>query len=319
MLTPTSSRVYSSLLYLCRYPRETDAGRREDSLIRAEEETVFSPTHRDTASIVTSQQESIGTFLTIFFWREDGDTMLNTLGLAKVKEVEQYVFEQSGFENVCFRDSAERCAEADSLTKFVYSEPVDDCNTFRIPNGNATTQAGPDVLALLEPILNASASPVYCDGCGTGCSGQGADALNDYVVSSFEYPNNTHSFAIKSSIRFGLPLSGYSNAYDRRKEQLDKIDEFIDQMSDKLLKDGFSSDGITVRAVSGGLLTKYFETLIWKDIVWVVLSIVLVGVFIFAHTKTIFLTAFGMTHVILSFPFSHFFMQAFFDIGVSCS
>lgn len=297
------------------YPRESEVGRREDGLIRAEEETVFDPSQADPASYQTAQQESVGRFLSIYFWRKDGSTMLTSEGLAKMHEVEKFIFNRDGFETVCLRNPEGGCYEADSLTEYVYSVPIDSCPTFRVPNGSATTQAGSNILALLEPVLNTSAPDVYCTGCGTDCIGQGADAIEDYVVSTFSYPDHEESFALKSVVRFGLPLDGYSNAYDRRKEQLDKIDDFINGMSSELLEDGFSSDGITVRAISASLLNEYFENLIWKDIIWVVLAIALVGIFIFLHTRTVFLTVFGMSHVILSFPFSYFFMQAFFDIG----
>jgi hypothetical protein len=76
-----------------------------------------------------------------------------------------------------------------------------------------------------------------------------------------------------------------------------------------------NGDGITVRAINGALLEAHFAELLAADSIWILLAIALVGVFILVHTGAPLLTLFGMLHVILSFPFSYFFLQLFFDIG----
>ena len=124
-----------------------------------------------------------------------------------------------------------------------------------------------------------------------------------------------YTSAAKSVIRFGLPLAGYSNAYDRRSEQIDKTESFIKGLTSALFDGGLNGDGITVRAINGALLEAHFAELLAADSIWILLAIALVGVFILVHTGAPLLTLFGMLHVILSFPFSYFFLQLFFDIG----
>jgi hypothetical protein len=201
------------------------------------------------------------------------------------------------------------------MTLYTYSTPVSGCTgVYRDPDGNATALAGPSVTDLLRPVLNESAPTLYCSGCDTGCVGQGETALDSYVVGTFT-SSNMFSFAAKSVVRFGLPLEGYTNAYDRRQEQFKKIDDFVLKMYDELMDDGFSNNGITVRALNSALIGEYFNRILYRDIVWVFLAIVLVGVFVLVHTGSPLLTTFGMVHIILSFPFGYFFLQLFFDIG----
>lgn len=296
------------------YPRESEVGRREDGLVAAEEQTVFSPTSDDPASIVTETQRSLSEVITIYYWREDGGNIITTAGLEKMRQVEKFVYNRSGFSDVCLLNSNGVCLEAKGLTSYVYSSAVSGCSQFRNPNGSGVSQWDSSVNAMLEPILNSSATQVYCSGCGTDCAGQGEDALEDFVTTSFT-PENMYSSAAKSIIRFGLPLVGYSNAYDRRSEQIDKTEDFIRGLTSALFEGGLSGEGITVRAVNGALLEAHFAKLLRNDSIWILLSIALVGVFILIHTGAPFLTCFGMLHVILSFPFSYFFLQLFFDIG----
>jgi hypothetical protein len=88
--------------------------------VRGEEVTVFSPTTTDPSTIVTDPQTSYGQALIIFFWREDGSNVLTTEGLAHMREVEQWVRNRNGFEDVCLRNEDGVCFEANSLTQFVY-------------------------------------------------------------------------------------------------------------------------------------------------------------------------------------------------------
>ena len=74
-----------------RYPRESEVGRREDGLVAAEEQTVFSPTSDDPASIVTETQRSLSEVITIYYWREDGGNIITTAGLEKMRQVEKFV------------------------------------------------------------------------------------------------------------------------------------------------------------------------------------------------------------------------------------
>eukprot|EP00038_Savillea_parva_P006417 m.163683 g.163683 ORF g.163683 m.163683 type:complete len:1050 (+) comp12325_c0_seq1:204-3353(+) len=297
------------------YPRESDAGRREDGLIRAEEETVFNPSDEATSSIVTDQQEALGTSIVLYFWTEDGSNMLDSAGLAKMREVEQYIVTRQNFSDFCLKDeSGTECLEVDSLTQYVYSVPLSCNSSLYNPNGNATDQVSSNITQLLLPILDPSMSPVYCTDCAGNCSGQGEDSLDDFVIKTFT-SSSMFSWATKSNVRFGLPLQGYSNAYDRREDQIDKINDWILEMYDQLMEDGFSNNGYVVRALNDALVGRYFDNILNKDIIWVFLAIALVGVFVLINTGAPLLTAFGMLHIILSFPFSYFFLQLFFQIG----
>lgn len=180
-------------------------------------------------------------------------------------------------------------------------------------DGSGTGQWSTSIPTMLNPLLSPSDPNVYCSGCNQSCAFQSNASLDAFVARDFSTATLS-TFAVKSEVLFGMPLAGYANAQDRYSEQKKKIDEFIGTLR-KYLQDDASSATITVRAAHPYLFELHFQDLMLRDGVLILLSITLVGLFVLWHTRSPFLTVFGMFHVILSFPFAYFFMQFMFDIG----
>ena len=123
---------------------------------------MFSPTTTDPSSVVTSRQTSFGSSIVLYVWREDGGNVITTQGLERMRQVETWIRDRSGFQDVCLLDENGVCYEAAGLTQYVYSPSVDGCPQYRNPNGTATVQAGPSVADLLRPVINTTGPDVYC-------------------------------------------------------------------------------------------------------------------------------------------------------------
>eukprot|EP00041_Stephanoeca_diplocostata_P025695 m.678196 g.678196 ORF g.678196 m.678196 type:complete len:1033 (+) comp22804_c1_seq2:366-3464(+) len=295
------------------YPRSSAIGGTEDGLLRGEEETVFNPDSVNSSAIRIPRQESLSTQLTLYFWRPDKGNILTTEGLAKMRKVEKYVYDQEDFPKYCLRTSKGSCTEAKGITSYVYSPADATCPAYRTPDGSGTAQWSTSVPTMLNPLLQSSNPNVYCSGCNQSCVFQSNSSLDAFVAKDFS-DTTLKTFATKSQIFFGMPLAGYANSQDRYSEQKEKIDDFIATLR-KYLRDEASDAVISVLAAHPLLFELHFQDLMVRDGVLILLSITLVGLFVLWHTRSPFLTVFGMLHVILSFPFAYFFMQAIFDIG----
>eukprot|EP00039_Didymoeca_costata_P008447 m.112212 g.112212 ORF g.112212 m.112212 type:complete len:1026 (+) comp14086_c0_seq4:217-3294(+) len=327
------------------YPRSSEIGTREDTLKLAPEVTVFNPLANVSDVIYnnSSMLVFVGTILPLFkdededstiprqsnnqyslsviFWRSGETNIFTQEGFDLVKKVEERILahEDNGkvYSDFCLRDGdGQECLPPTSLITYLYAEKDPNCSDILIPNGKGSTMLDIQDTLYQMQFGNGSDYPVFCypEGkkCDASCVDPDESSTDEFVAHYFDV-EKAESHITKSTFRFGLPLQGYNNAKDRYDEQISKIEDFVSSMKEYL--DSAGEHGITVRYLSPILIQLHFQDLIFRDTLWIVLSIVLVFLFMWFHIQSAFLASFGIVHVILSFPFAYFFLQALLRSG----
>eukprot|EP00040_Diaphanoeca_grandis_P005674 m.33974 g.33974 ORF g.33974 m.33974 type:complete len:1031 (+) comp16909_c0_seq1:328-3420(+) len=289
------------------YPRASSYARMLDGVSAAEEVTVFNPLRVDPVARVQLQQSQLTDTLVIYYWDKDGD-LITEAGLAEIRELEESIYNLPEYNATCWRVNGE-CARANSLTQWAYAEQNPDCPSRYIANGQGTTMIS-DLKQSLIRGVNSTTTPLFCSSgnCSESTCHQYGDTLDKYVTKRYVQADMNTDIS-KSFISFGMPLAGYDNVTDREDEQLDKIAATARTIRDKFLEKSYSE--FDVRYLHGALIGDYFNSLIFTDVINVVISIILVWVYIWYHTKSMFLSGFGLGHVVLSFPFAYLFMCIF--------
>jgi hypothetical protein len=124
--------------------------------------------------------------------------------------------------------------------------------------------------------------------------------------------SSLRSNSTRSLFQLGLPLKGYSNADDRRAEQEEKAGQFTLRITKEVLE----PERLKLKEQGSELELLYFggatifanmvaETLA-NDSMYAAGSILFVLVYIWMHTSSLFIAAFGMLHIVLSFPVAYF-------------
>jgi len=208
------------------------------------------------------------------------DNALTPQGIAQMQRVESEIKSLPGFSDFCRKD-------ADS----------GECNSFNsillyLDMDNVTTQEQID--AQLINLWETSRG-----------------AMRNYLQIGFYEENEEGQLYLKSPMTradfcFGLPLAGYRNGGDRRKEQLDIIHRWIsrvgsfEEYSETLLD---SPNGVlTVTWQFDYLLNKKSSDMLAADTMKVLIAIVFVLCVITLHLRSAFLGALGLLQVLLSFP-----------------
>ena len=124
--------------------------------------------------------------------------------------------------------------------------------------------------------------------------------------------NITTSFALRSTIRFGLPLEGYLNRVDRSKEQLEAIKPYLKGVQTKALafhrklKQDGGMNGMQMFYWLEATLWDEILSILYSDLSCIVGSICCVFVILTLQTRSIFLGFMGLVQVLLAFPVCFF-------------
>eukprot|EP00039_Didymoeca_costata_P009116 m.120592 g.120592 ORF g.120592 m.120592 type:complete len:1010 (-) comp14368_c0_seq2:153-3182(-) len=305
------------------YPRESSIGTLEDTLKKSSEETVFNPLANDDddENKEIPQQSNNQYDLSVIFWRGGDENIFTKEGFDLVKKVQEYILSHDDngavYSDFCLRDTeGKECLPPTSLITYLYAESDPNCTDILIPNGKGSERRDIQNTLFQMQYGNGSDYPVYCfpegDNCRASCVDPDPSATDQFVAHYFDI-EKAESHVTRATFRFGLPLKGYKNAKDRNEEQIEKIEEFVGSLKGYL--DDASEGGITVRYLSPILTEMHFQELIIRDVLWVLMSIILVFLFMWLHIQSAFLAGFGILHVILSFPFAYFFLQLFLRTG----
>ncbi|KAJ3437166.1 sterol-sensing domain [Anaeramoeba flamelloides] len=118
---------------------------------------------------------------------------------------------------------------------------------------------------------------------------------------------------MSSGFGFGGPLEGYKNKDDRTSEQEKKFEDWIINFLPDLAEET-NTDNFEILYLGNGITMKAINDLILHDTLLINISLVLVYIYTFIHTKTIVLTLLGIFHVMLSLPMSYFFYTAILGV-----
>lgn len=297
------------------YPKSTTIAEIEDGLVVAEEVTVFNPLRDPDAYAAQTRQTMYGYSLALYYWDEGGN-VLTPASLAKIKEIEDHIYNTPGFTDVCMKDGAGTCLRPPSISQWAYPTEHPNCPTKAVNSGNGIDQASPEEMksAINPAIVIGSNGGYYCEaGVGTGCANlscpQFNDTFNSFVAKTWD-PATFSSYISRGTIRFGIPLEGFDSSNDRSDDQIKIIEDFIKTLIDYLESDG-ANEQFKLRFASPITIRLHFDGLLFNDVVLVLASISMVWLYMWFHTSSLFLASFGMGHVVLSFPFAYFFLQLF--------
>jgi hypothetical protein len=274
----------------------------------------------------TTQSDSDPTVPVLVLWKTKDKTNLLTLDrVNKIREVEQKIKALSDLPIVCHRcpngttpyanspgmqlpapgclpcmsaatagcgPSGPGCSPFMSFTNFLF--PTTTAGGATVNDGNGTT---PLTQMALDEAVKYLAQPTM-------------RSITNPLGSSFyfekEFNNvSTAAFAVRSLIKFALPLPGYLNSDDRQLEQLDKVGAVQVEIK-KLLEAemvGAEAMGLELMYLGGPIMIDaiIMETLS-NDGTFAVGAMFVVFLFVWFHTGSAFLGAFGMFHIVMSLP-----------------
>ena len=210
----------------------------------AEEVTVFNPLRDPDAYAAQTRQTMYGYSLMLYYWDEGGN-VLTAASLAKIKEIEDHIYNTAGFPAVCMKDSAGTCLRPPSISQWAYPTEHPNCPTKGVNSGNGMTQATVEQMkSAIDPsIVIGSNGGYYCKtGVGTNCTTlscpQFNDTFNSFVAKTWD-PTAFSSYISRGTIRFGIPLAGFNSSNDRFDDQIKIIEDYVETLVDYLESGNF--------------------------------------------------------------------------------
>ncbi|KAJ5066146.1 sterol-sensing domain [Anaeramoeba ignava] len=236
--------------------------------------------------------------LTLLYECSGCDNLLTEKYLKKLYNYEKEIFGNSKYNQYCLKEvNNTECTAPWSVI------------TYFFPNGTLVD----DIEATALEILNNSVD---------------SDFLCDKNFNS----GNLKSKYLRSSYDFGLPLAGYENRKDRYDSQEEKFNDWIVGIVPDATKD-HKTDSFQIFYLGDGVTDAYVNYLILRDGSLIFASIIMVFIYTWFHTKSLFLTAMGIFHILMSFPLSYFiyriligekyfsmlnFLSLFIVLGIGC-
>lgn len=266
------------------------------------------------ASSVSQAQQSDPSYVVgVDYWAEDGSNIFTAERIAWMQSLEQKIIATPNYTSFCVKPTgSDECLPPISLIAYFYADDLPGCPGKLLPNGSATTLVVP-INTTLTNLINPTLNETYCGLCLAGvpklCQTPSADAIDFAVDNGFGYSvdpvtsssvPSLDSEVTKSIFQFGLPLEGFNSSEDRRAEQIAILEDFVKTFLPVF--DEENDVGITVFSNSPVGLTEHFNTIIFNDSILVVISIGIVYLYVWFHTRSFWIASFGILHVILSFP-----------------
>eukprot|EP00924_Labyrinthula_sp_SR-Ha-C_P013826 augustus_masked-scaffold_5-processed-gene-14.15-mRNA-1 protein AED:1.00 eAED:1.00 QI:0/-1/0/0/-1/1/1/0/1398 len=235
----------------------------------------------------------------MFFAKDNENTVFTLENLQQMQDLVDELKSVSGFEDVCRVDvNGGSCKDFESPLHYFE---------------NATTQQEiEDGLRAMWLDLDDPTNPTL-----------------QFFGSEFNNETNLVSAVTRIKISFGMPLVGYLNNDDREDEQEAIIDSWIasgsngadsPSMLDILQKarskyfDSLDADELKITYLESNLFWTETNEVILGDVIFAGGSFLTVLLFIWFHTKSFFLAAFGLVQILLSFPVCFFIYRLVLDI-----
>ncbi|KAJ5066144.1 sterol-sensing domain [Anaeramoeba ignava] len=245
------------------------------------------------------QQNTQNEFKILLLYECSGcDNLLTEKYLKKLYNYEKEIFGNSKYNQYCLKEENDtECSAPWSVI------------TYFFPNGTLVD----DIEATTLEILNNSVD---------------SDFLCDKNFNS----GNLKSKYLRSTYDFGLPLAGYENRKDRYDSQEEKFNDWIVGIVPDATKD-HKTDSFQIFYLGDGVTDAYVNYLILRDGSLIFASIIMVFIYTWFHTKSLFLAAMGIFHIIMAFPLSYFvyrviigekyfsmlnFLSLFIVLGIGC-
>eukprot|EP00055_Hartaetosiga_balthica_P007536 m.26034 g.26034 ORF g.26034 m.26034 type:complete len:1057 (-) comp5820_c2_seq1:163-3333(-) len=314
-------------------PRTTKIGQLEETRIVSEEHSRFNPFRNasDLSSIEVPLQSFPSYGLVILFSSVDGQNLLTEERFNVVKQLEsgiqEYVTPSNvSFKDVCLKDRiTKECIPFQSLSSYLYASSIPGCPGVFYPDGKNTSLSQPLDFAL-QSLVDPALTDVYCSTTAPNCNSSCIDPTPTFPhfatsrTFGYEDDNATLSSTLdlsshltRTQIQFGIPLKGYSAIDDRYDDQIAIIEDFVS--SCQAVLDQINSDGFRITFIAPVISEAYFWDIVLQDTALVSVSILVVFLYVWFHTESLFLASFGMLHILLSFPIAYFITQLMIDFG----
>lgn len=235
--------------------------------------------------------------------------------LAQIKQAEDKLISNPKYQDFCWVDIAARscngqrppCAFRRSITLHPLLYGLNDtdgrvCGVRDDANPVSRVQFDLFLRALIvsDPRGNRRIDPEYAWFLG-----------RDAAASTLLEPSSLRTFVIRSYFPFGLPLRGYNTVDSDRSEQDDKFKSWALDVVTPIQESVTDppQSRLHLIAVGDEYANNVFGIQALKDLSFAIAAIVLVLLFIWIHTRSLFLALAAMLQVILAFPLSYFFYR----------
>ena len=253
---------------------------------------------------------------------QDGSNIFTESRIAYMQKVEQHIVAMPNYTQFCVIPAGRtECLPPTSLIAYFYANDLPGCPGRLLPDGARTVLTQPistTLMNLIDPFLNETYCAACVGGVGKFCQEPDPSAIDFAVDNGFGYnltagpPTDTDvpnldSEVTKTIFQFGMPLKGFNSSEDRRDDQIALIEEFVKTFLPYLDKQTEDNEvGITVLINAPVQLEMHFNDIIFSDSILVVISITIVWLYVWFHTQSLWISSFGILHVILSFPCAYF-------------
>jgi len=137
--------------------------------------------------------------------------------------------------------------------------------------------------------------------------------LVDYFFGSDFNATNAGSKYTRAMISMGLPLKGYKNKHDKRKEQSDMLSDWFRAEFNDFLKDMAVGEDMDVLYFATPIVGDEFTAILGRDMLFAIISLLLVYGYLTYQTGSLFLSSVGMAEILLSLPMAFFFYRKVFQ------
>lgn len=125
---------------------------------------------------------------------------------------------------------------------------------------------------------------------------------------------NLQTRYLRSFLRYGGPLAGYTNTEEKEKDQDSKFESYMEPHVDRILN---SENRLLEPLIAGNAVWNLvFQRLIAEDLSWAFFSMLFVYIFMIYHTSSLFLASMGILEILLAFPFAFYFYNVLFGINL---
>jgi hypothetical protein len=204
----------------------------------------------------------------LLFKTNDGDTICTEQHLQTIRDIEHQLVLISGIDRFCFMENG-----------------VCSPTAFKISVS--------EVLDLPQPLIDVTVPELV------------QDPAIKLLFSNQCAVDNIESPVLRSLFYFAAPVqigdTRYLDKTDRFSEQEEEYRKLAEEMYD-FIKDNKNTDGLSIYIVGDSLFSIVMDQMMNHDLLFALVSMVLVYIYITIHLESIFLSSLGMLQVLLDFP-----------------
>ncbi len=222
----------------------------------------------------TRKSTTSAVYLDLIFLQRDKENLLDCAHLTEVKKMEQLIFNESHHQDWCWLNTdGESCLPYDSAINYMFPSAPSLQNASFVEDDVLVKWDGKGACGNIQEI---AAHLYQWEKVGFFDRDFGSGRLKGEPYKSS---------LLKSQMKFGLPLAGYSSINDRRQRQMTTIREQIKGMIDLL--DTVGSPDIVVVYSGPGVYDEVFLRYLNEDVFLIFGSLVFITVYMIFHTKSL--------------------------------